>query len=68
MYGIYFFLNKLILKKSKSFIALKTLGKPKIFSKTILGETECLCNPYTLFTGCLAIEFSDSLPYPNTVS
>ena len=34
MYVMYNFLNKLISKKSKSFIALKTLGKPKYFNKT----------------------------------
>ena len=25
--------------------------------KTSLGETECLSNPYVLFTGCLGIQF-----------
>ena len=65
---MYYFLNKLFLKKSKSFIALKTLGKPKNFNKTSLVETGCLCNPYFLLTGCLSIQFFDSPSYPNTVS
>ena len=39
---MYYFLNKLILKKIKKFIALNTLGKPKNFNKTPLGETGCL--------------------------
>ena len=45
MYVIYNFLNNLIFKKIKSFYALKTLGKPKNFNKTPLGETGCLGNP-----------------------
>ena len=65
---MYSFLNKLIFKKSKSFIALKTLGKPKKFNKTPLGKTGCLANPYFLLTGCLAIQFFDLPPYLNTVS
>ena len=68
MYVMYNFLNKLIFKKSKSFTALKTLGKPKKFNKTPLGETGCLANPYFLLTGCLAIQFFDLPPYLNTVS
>ena len=69
MYVMYYFLNKLIFKKKlKSFIALKTLGKPKNFNKTPLGETKCLCNPYFLLTGCIGNQFFDFSPYPNTVS
>ena len=49
-------------KKTKGFIAIKNLDKPKNFNKTLLGETECLPNPYFSFTGCLGIQ------YPNTVS
>ena len=52
---MYNFLNKLIFKKVKSFIALKTSVKPKNFNKTPLGETRCLCNTYFLLTGCLGI-------------
>ena len=65
---MYDFLNKLIFLKIKSFIALKTLGKPKNFNKTPLGETGCLGNAYFILTGCLGIEVFDSLHYPNTVS
>ena len=68
MYVIYNFLNKLIFKKIKSFYALKTLGKPKNFNKTPLGETGYLGDPYFLFTRCLGNQFFDSPPYPNTVS
>ena len=57
------FLNKLILKKIKSFIALKTLGKPKNF-KTPIGKTGCLGNPHFLLTGCLGIQFFDLPPIP----
>ena len=39
MYVMYYFLNKLLfLKNSKNFLVLKTLGKPKNFNKTSLGE------------------------------
>ena len=65
---MYNFLNKLIFKRIKSFIALKTLGKPKNFNKTPLGETGCRGNLYFLLTGCLDIQFFYSPPYPNTVS
>ena len=58
---LYNFLNKLIFKKIKSFIALKILGRPKNF-KTPLGETGCLGNPYILLTGCLDISLFDSPP------
>ena len=68
MYAMYYFLNKLIFKKARSFIALKTLGKPKNFNKAPLGETGCLCNRYFLLTGCLGIQFFDSPLSPNTVS
>ena len=71
LYVMYNFLNKLIFEKTKGFIALKTLGKPKkIFKKilTPLGETGCPGNPYFLLTDCLGIQFFDSPPYPNTVS
>ena len=61
---MYNFLNKLIFKKSKSFIALKTLEKPKHFNKTTLGETGYLGNPYFLLTGCLGIQFFDLQPIP----
>ena len=61
MYVKYYFLNKTNLKKkSKSFIALKTLGKPKNFNKTPLGETGCLGNFYFFLTGCIGIH----LPIP----
>ena len=33
------------------------------FNKTPLGETGCLGNPYFLLTGCLGIQFFDSLLY-----
>ena len=64
----YYFLTKLIFKKTKSFIALKTFGKLKYFKKTPLGETGCLCDPYCVLTGCIGIKFFDSPPSPNTVS
>ena len=57
MYVMYNFLNKLIFKETKGFIALKTLGKPTNFNKTPLGKTGCLCNPYVLLTGCLGLQF-----------
>ena len=65
---MYYFLNKLIFKKSKSFIALKTLGKAKKIDKTPLGETGGLKNPHVLLTGCLGIQFFYLPHYPNTVS
>ena len=65
---MYNYLNKLIFKKTKGFIALKTLGKPKYFNKTPLRETGCLGNPYFLLTGCLGIQYFDLPLYPNTVS
>ena len=65
---MYNFSNKLIFKRKKGFIALKTLGKPKNFNKTPLGETGCLGNPYFLLTSYLGIQFFDSLPYLSTVS
>ena len=46
MYIMYNFLNKLIFVKTKGFVALKPLGKPKNFNKTPLGETGRLGNPY----------------------
>ena len=64
----------LTLAKSKNIVVLlnldKPLGWPLIFhlNKTPLGETRCLGNPYFLLTGCLGIQFFDSLPFPNTVS
>ena len=61
-YGNFF--NKLVFKKTKGFIALKTLGKPNNFNETPLGETGCLGNPYFLLTGCLGIQFFDLPPIP----
>ena len=61
---MYNFLNKLIFKKIKSFITLKTLFKPKHFNKTPLGETGCLSNPHFLLTGCLDIQVFFHLPLP----
>ena len=52
-------LGKLYKKKKK------TLNKSKKTSKTPLGETGCLGNPY--FTGCLSIQFFNS-PLPLTQS
>ena len=41
----------------------------KNFSKTPLGETGCLCNPYlNPYPGCIGIQLFDSPPYPSTVS
>ena len=59
MYVMYNFLNKLFFNKSKNLIALKTLGKPKNFNKTPLGETGYQGNPYVLLTGCLGNHFFD---------
>ena len=66
MYVMYNFLNKIVFEKTKDFIALKTLGKPKTFKITSLGETGSLGNPYFFLTGCLGIQFFDLTPYPNT--
>ena len=66
MYVMYNFLNKLIFRKTKRLIALKTLSKSINFNKTPLGETGCLANPYFLLTGCLGMQFFDSPPYPST--
>ena len=58
MYVLNNFLNKLIFKKLKSFIALKTLGNPINFNKT----PECLSNSYFLLTDCLGIQFLIHFP------
>ena len=71
------------LSKSKNIAIFLTLGKSKKYSfadfeqvawiifnlsKTPLGETGCLSNPYFLLTDCLDIQFFYSFPFPNTIS
>ena len=50
-----------------AFFKQKRWLKMALRDKTPLGETGCLGNPYFL-TGCLSIQFFDSLPFPPTVS
>ena len=44
------------------------LGQFKIFNKTPLVKTRCLDNSYLLLTGCLGIQFFDSITLFSTQS